>query len=210
MTQRYEKLRFETFCDAVLAIAITLLVLEIKVPEIHSANAGSLYEAVLHRWPLMAATTMSFIAIGCYWVNHNTMMRQMEAPDHGFVLLSLLWLLAVCLIPFPTAVLGEYMLQGDSIRVAAPLYLAGIALPSLIWSLKLGYAVRRRLFKPVTDDSSLNALGRLFELGFLMHLAWVVLSLFAPWTALVLGNLQIFLYLLPWHLTRRRPGSAAA
>jgi len=107
--------RLEAFSDGVLAIAITLLVQEIKVPALPEPSAATLSAALLHRWPLLVSTVLSFIAIGCYWVNHHALLRALRGADHGFVLLTLLWLLALCLIPFPTALLGETMLHGDSI-----------------------------------------------------------------------------------------------
>lgn len=63
--------RLEAFCDGVLAIAITLLVLEIKVPGLSNPTASSLADALQHLWPLLAATVLSFVAIGCYWLNQH-------------------------------------------------------------------------------------------------------------------------------------------
>ena len=113
-----------------IAIAITLLALEIKVPVLEHSDASALKSALILKWPLLLATLLSFVAIGTYWVNHHQLLRLLRGINHGFILITLFWLLCVCLIPFPTAVLGETWLHGDSINISAPLYLGGLALPS--------------------------------------------------------------------------------
>jgi uncharacterized membrane protein len=127
--------RLEAFCDGVIAIAITLLVLEIRVPILEHSDAATLKSALISKWPLLLATVLSFVAIGTHWLNHQHFLRLLKGINHGFILATLFWLLAVCLIPFPTGVLGETMLHGDSIKVAAPLYLASLTLASFAWSL---------------------------------------------------------------------------
>nr|WP_295787426.1 TMEM175 family protein [Rhodoferax sp.] len=189
--------RLETFCDGVIAIAITLLVLEIKVPNLHESSANQLLERLQALWPILLATVLSFVIIGCYWVNHHQLMRWFRSINHGFVLLTLLWLLCLCLIPFSTGVLGETMLQGDSIRVGAPAYLLGLALPAWVWAAGWHYGMVHSLVSPDIPTSVQDKFKRMFYLSAMAHIVWVFLSLYAPWLALGFGTLQAMSYLKP-------------
>ena len=196
--------RLETFCDGVLAIAITLLVLEIKVPAIAHADANSLGLALASKWPLLLSTLLSFIAIGSYWVNHHHFLNVLKGINHGFILLSLFWLLCVCLIPFTTAVLGETMLHADSIYVAAPLYLTGLALPSLAWALSWWYADKSNLIDTSISEAQRRRIGKLFIASATAHILWIAVAFVLPWTALAVGTVQTLTYLRPLNFSGRK------
>ncbi len=208
-TQAVSSHRLEAFCDGVIAIAITLLVLEIKLPALAHPDAPALRAALLERWPLLAATVWSFAAIGCYWINHHRLMRLLHGVDHGFILLTLSWLLALCLIPFATGVLGESLHGGDAIRVAALLYLSVLALPAWTWLAAWAWARRRGLVDTALAPAALSRLDRLFAASALLHLLLVVACARWPWPALGLAVLQTLSYLWPMHLpglpARNRP-----
>lgn len=189
--------RLEAFCDGVIAIAITLLVLEIKVPSLHDGSENHLLSALATLTPMFLATLLSFVIIGCYWVNHHQLMRWIRLVDHGFVLLTLLWLLCLCLIPFATGILGETALQGGSIKVGAPLYLIGLALPALAWALGWHYDISHQLTVPEIPIDTLKQFRLKFYLSAITHALWVLLSFYAPWLALGLGTLQALSYLKP-------------
>ena len=105
--------RIEAFSDGVFAIAITLLVLEIRVPHVLDAGAGaeptSLAAALLDLWPSYFGYVFSFVTIGIYWANHHHIFSLYQRTDHYFVLLNVLFLLFISFVPFPTAVLAEYI-----------------------------------------------------------------------------------------------------
>jgi uncharacterized membrane protein len=189
--------RLEAFCDGVIAIAITLLVLEIKVPSLHGSTSDQLLSTLSTRGPIFLATLLSFVIIGCYWVNHHQLMRWMRFVNHGFVLLTLLWLLCLCLIPFATGILGETMFQYDSIKVSAPVYLTGLALPALVWAIAWHYGVIHQLVVPDLPIGALKNLTLKFYFSAITHVVWALLSLYAPWIALGLGTLQALSYLRP-------------
>lgn len=112
--------RFDAFSDGVIAIAITLLILEIKVPE---AEAGDLWHELGRLWPSYAAFAVSFLTIGIMWVNHHNLSQRLVAVNHGLVYLNLLLLGAISFLPFPTAVLADYLRSGgDNEKAAAGLY----------------------------------------------------------------------------------------
>jgi uncharacterized membrane protein len=114
------KARLEAFSDGVFAIAVTLLVLEIKVP---SADGGhSLGHGLLELWPSYAGFTVSFITIGIIWVNHHAVFASVHSVDRALLFKNLLLLLTVSFIPFPTAVMAEYLGAGSGENLAAAFY----------------------------------------------------------------------------------------
>jgi uncharacterized membrane protein len=111
--------RLESFSDGVLAVAITLLVLNIEVPP---AGSGDLGHELAKQWPQYAAYATSFVTIGIIWVNHHVMIGRLRAADHGILMLNLVLLLTVGLIPFGTALLAEYLKEGHGEKLAAAVY----------------------------------------------------------------------------------------
>jgi uncharacterized membrane protein len=111
--------RLESFSDGVLAVAITLLVLNIQVPP---PGQGHLAHALGRQWPQYAAYATSFLTIGIIWVNHHAMISRLRAADHNILMLNLILLLAIGLIPFATALLATYLRQGQGQNLAAAVY----------------------------------------------------------------------------------------
>lgn len=97
--------RLETCSDGVFAIAITLLVLDIKLPE---GSSAGLSHALMESLPRVAAYVMSFAIIGLYWISHHRSFQLIAKVDGAVFWLNLLLLLLVSFIPFPTALLGRY------------------------------------------------------------------------------------------------------
>src|SRR5215510_6162745 len=102
------KNRVEAFSDGVFAIVITLLILDIRVPDVDSSQLLPSLVAVL---PRMFAYVVSFGVIGVYWLAHHQSL-QLVGKLNGFLIwLNLIYLLAVSFMPFPTALLGRYPMQ---------------------------------------------------------------------------------------------------
>ncbi len=109
-----EKSRLEAFSDGVFAIVITLLILDIRFPEVDYSQFWETLASVL---PRILAYVMSFIIIGLYWVVHHNSMHAIKKTDRGFLWLNILLLLCVSFIPFPTSLLGRYPFQAGPIIV---------------------------------------------------------------------------------------------
>jgi uncharacterized membrane protein len=121
--------RLEIFSDAVIAIAITLLVLDIKVPD---SRDGRLVHDLLQQWPSYLAFVLSFTVIGIMWVSHHSMFERIRLVDRGLLFMNLWLLLGIAFLPFPTALLAEYARQGGSnSHAAAAIYSATMALIGL-------------------------------------------------------------------------------
>ncbi len=118
--------RLEAFSDGVIAIAITLLVLEIGIPDV---GAGDLGEALVDQWPSYAAFVLSFVVIGIMWVSHHSMFERIASVDRRLLFLNLSLLLGIAFLPFPTALLAEYVREGGhNSHLAAAIYSATMAL----------------------------------------------------------------------------------
>ena len=129
------KSRTEAFSDGVFAIAITLLIIEVRPP---NSGAGALAGDLANLWPKYAAYVVSFVIIGIIWVNHHQIFERITSVDRPLLFLNLLLLLTVAFLPFPTALLGEYIRKGDNAHVAAAVYSANMTLIGLaflaIWT----------------------------------------------------------------------------
>jgi uncharacterized membrane protein len=123
--------RIEAFSDGVLAIAVTLLVLDLRVPAENTLHGSSLAAALAHEWPAYAAYVTSFLIIGIIWVNHHGVFQLIGRVDRITLFLNLLLLMTVVAIPFTTSLLSEYLRAGGAdARTAAVVYSAVMLLMS--------------------------------------------------------------------------------
>ena len=177
--------RAEAFSDGVLAIAITLLVLEIRVPDV--PRDSTLTRELFHLWPKYAAFAVSFVTIGIMWINHHAMFDRVAAVDRRLLFLNLLLLLSISFVPFPTAVLGDYVRDADAGHAAAALYGANMLLVGLgflaMWRYLLGHPELRT--PELGDDGVRDALRRTI-IGPVLYASSIVVALVSAEAALVL------------------------
>jgi len=130
------------FSDGVFAIAITLLVIGLRVPALpqHVANS-ELSRRLLDEWPRVLSYAVSFAVIGLYWIGHHRSFRHIRRFDHRLILLNLAFLGLIAFLPFPTAVLGRY----GGHRSAVVLYAGSLALAGLASTALWLYAWQARL-----------------------------------------------------------------
>jgi uncharacterized membrane protein len=163
--------RIEAFSDGVFAIAITLLVLELKVPHLpEGAPAGAVAAALLRQWPSYLALVTSFFTILIMWANHHAIFSLVRRVDSPFLYANGLLLLVVTVVPFPTALLAEY-LQKPGAAVAAAAYggtfvVAGIAY-NLLWRTAIA---GRRLLRAGVSEQKIQAMTRSYRIGVPMYL----------------------------------------
>jgi hypothetical protein len=110
--------RLEAFSDGVFAIAITLLIIEIKVPE----DTSHLLSSLGHLWPSYLGFVISFLVIGLIWANHHAMFDHIQTADRMLLFLNTLLLMLVVFIPFSAGVLAAAFRDGESERTAVVLY----------------------------------------------------------------------------------------
>ncbi|CCH00738.1 Transmembrane protein 175 [Fibrella aestuarina BUZ 2] len=145
------KTRVEAFSDGVFAIIVTLLVLEIKVPHIEQhESVAELGTALLGLLPKILSWIISFLIVCVIWVNHHRILAQVEHITHGLFWLNALLLLWCSFIPFPTALMGDYL--GNPL--ASFVFGCILALMALTFSLIRWYALRNQQVLKKTVDLS--------------------------------------------------------
>ena len=125
--------RLEFFSDAVIAIAATLLVIDIKVPRLEGAARADLWIALINQWPTYFAFVISFFFIGIGWVNHHGMFKYIKRTDHTLLLLNLVFLMFIVLVPFSASLLAEYIGK-EGQMTAALIYHGVLAMASLSYN----------------------------------------------------------------------------
>jgi uncharacterized membrane protein len=176
--------RVEAFSDGVLAVAITLLVLDLHVD---TGGPESLARQLADKWPSFAAYVVSFFVIGVIWVNHHALFSLLAKVDRTLLFYNLLLLMFVTTIPFTTATLAAN-LRGDlgDVRVAVLLYGVSMEGMSISYRAILSRMVHRNLLlHPVDEQTGRKAINR-FGLGTLLYPVVVVIGLFSPVAMLVL------------------------
>jgi uncharacterized membrane protein len=174
--------RAEAFSDGVFAIAITLLVLELKPPE----DPQGLWHGLVHEWPQFAAYLNSFFIIGIMWVNHHSMFRAIVRIDRTLLFLNLLLLLWTALLPFPTALISRHLGGGGTdAAVAEAVYSANLTLAAIAFSLIWTHAVRggRLILEPMGRREEWRSIGR-FSVGTFLYAATIGISFASAGAAL--------------------------
>jgi uncharacterized membrane protein len=126
------KSRLESFSDGVLAVAITLLVLNIEVPPVPAGS--SLARELGHQWPAYVAYLTSFMTIGIIWINHHAMINRLREPDHVILILNLLLLLSIGVLPFATNLMAKYLTHSSGQHLAAGIYSGAFLLMAVLFA----------------------------------------------------------------------------
>jgi uncharacterized membrane protein len=191
--------RIEAFSDGVFAIAITLLIIEIGVPHLEDEPPGTtLPQALVGLWPSYLGYVISFLQIGVIWANHHNRFRFIERSDHGLLFLNILFLMCVAFIPFPTALLAEYLERTASERETAGVIYAGtLAVTAVFFTLLWLYAAANRLVDRNLDSSLVRAMTRRYLLGTVAYLLVFVLAYVNVAASLILIVILALLFVLP-------------
>jgi uncharacterized membrane protein len=194
-----EPQRMEAFSDAVFAIAITLIVIDIKVPHPPGTpGSGYLATALIDLWPNYLAYLFSFTVIGIYWVNHHYTGKLYVRADHTLNLLNLLFLLAIAFLPFPTHVLADYIMDEANRTVAAAFYTGALVLPAAGWLLKWLYASHRgRILDPQLDGRFVRRLTMRYTTSLMIYLMAMAVTLIESWIGIAIATAVTLYYLLP-------------
>jgi uncharacterized membrane protein len=187
--------RLEAFSDGVLAIAITLLIIEIGVP--HVEGDDSLGDRIGDLWPSYFAYVLSFITIGIYWANHHSYMQLFRRTDHAFLILNVVFLMTIAFLPFPTAVLGEYLREDAQRGDAVTFYAFGLLLPAIAWFLLWWYGRARGLLLEGLAPRYVNVMTLQYVISIGIYSAALIASLVEPWAGLAICTGITAVYLLP-------------
>lgn len=183
MGDRWSTGRLEAFSDGVFAIAITLLVLEIGVPE---SEFEHLWRGTADQWPSYLAYVTSFVTIGALWLGHHGIFRRLASADSVVMRLNLLLLLLVAFLPFPTRLVAEAIDLTTAERAAVIFYGLVLLLISVVTSALWRYvAANRDLLEPNVTDEEVGAITRLTAPSVGFYVVVVCLALLLPQVAAV-------------------------
>lgn len=184
MTDVHPNARLEAFCDGVFAIAMTLLIIDIKLPPADSlTTTAEVWRALQHLAPSVFAFVLSFVVILITWVNHHGNVRMVRRSSAPFIYANGFLLLTVVFIPFPTSLLGEF-LWTDNPAPAVVLYNAVLAVQAIGWVLFAGAVLKGRL---TDDDRTTSTIRENGKKGYYAIVLYTVLAVAATWFPLTVA-----------------------
>jgi uncharacterized membrane protein len=189
-------LRLETFCDGVFAIAATLLIIDIKIPstaQIH--DTITFWQTLKHITPSLFAFVLSFIVIFITWVNHHNSLKLINKSSHPFLYSNGLLLLSVIFIPFPTSLMGEYLLTGHS-SPAVILYDLTLVVQAIGWILLTSTALKNQLIKNEKSKLHIKRNNRFGYLAFALYSLCSVLAIWIPVTMAIITAISWIFWLV--------------
>jgi uncharacterized membrane protein len=188
--------RLEAFSDGVFSIAITLLILEIKVPP----SGSDLGRWLLNLWPSYLAYGMSFVVIGAIWINHHTMFDHIVRTDQKLLLLNTFHLMFISFLPFPTAILAQALHDGADERLAISFYGGTLTIIGVLVTVMWHYAAREhRLLGDHISRDEAKSHGRMLLVGPMGYFVATLTALVAPWVAVVCYIALNVFFLWPRH-----------
>ncbi len=174
--------RMEAFSDGVIAVIITIMVLELHVPAEHLSNLDSV-RAIL---PTLFIYLLSFVQVGIYWVNHHYLLDDADSVSHGMLWANLAFLFCLSLFPFAARWVGERDISSFSIA----LYAFVSVLPALAWNV-LSAIICRRNGRRSTDNPIKLAASTSLYLGA------IPIAFLSPYAALAMLIAVAILWLIP-------------
>ena len=188
--------RLETFADGVMAIAITLLILDVHIP--HVRPGDSLLHALAHQWPSYAGYVVSFLTIGIMWVNHHHMFKLIERSNHTFLMLNVVFLMAIAAVPWPTALVASAAHDAHQRTVAAVVYGVVMVFVAIMFNVVWRYAARDgRLLVANVDLQAVERINRSYLFGPAAYVTATLVALANSWASLALyAGLAVY-WMLP-------------
>ncbi len=197
--------RLEAFSDGVFAIVITLLVLDLKVPELAPQLVHQeLPRQLLALWPKLLSYVVSFVVVGVYWVGHHNMFHDIRRADRTLLWLNNLFLLCVACMPFPAALLGRY----PQSRLSVFLYGATLIIIGLVFCAVWRYAASGDHLMDHVSDRRVAQVTRRILMGPAISAAAVGASFAWPTVSYILYALTAAVYVLPGPVDQQWSGSA--
>ncbi len=188
--------RLEAFSDGVIAVAITLLVLNIVVP---APPVHSLAHQLGRRWPAYDAYATSFITIGIIWINHHIVIGRLRAADHAILILNLLLLMTIGLLPFATNLLSSYLNQSQGQHLAAAVYAGAFLLMSIAFTVLNWHILMRKthlLHTQLPEEERRRILAR-FVTGLVPYGLATALAFVSQYATLAICAAIAIFYALP-------------
>jgi uncharacterized membrane protein len=191
--------RIEAFSDGVIAVAITLLILDVHVPDVQTG----LLQALLNQWPVYLGYITSFLVITIFWANHHNMFRNIYQVDYALLIINSFFLMCIAFIPFATAQLTKYITSPTEQHTAAIVYGATLLLNGILFNTIWWYAVwKRRLVRRDLDAQAVHRITKGYLFGLPFWALAIVLSLINVELSLAFYIFINLIYFLPIHFLR--------
>jgi TMEM175 potassium channel family protein len=193
--------RTEAFSDGVIAVAITLLILDIHVPN----EQTGLLQALLEQWPAYLGYVTSFLVITIFWANHHNMFRHIQQVDYALLIINAFFLMCIAFIPFVTSLLTQYITSPSPTEqhTAAIVYGATLLLNGILFNTIWWYAVwKRRLVRRDLDAQAVQRITRGYLFGLPFYALAIVLSLLNVELSLAFYIVIDLMYGLPINFLR--------
>ena len=188
--------RLEAFCDAVFAIALTLLIIDIRIPATAQINnTNEFWLALKEISPSIYAFVLSFIVILITWVNHHACLKLVNKSSAAFVYSNGFLLLTIVFVPFPTSLMGEFILT-DHAAPAVFLYNAVLATQGLAWVFLCGSAIKYHLSRNEKSVAQILINRRNGYFAFIIYSVLAILALWFPVTVAVISTLTWIFWLI--------------
>ena len=188
------KTRIEALADGIFAIAMTLMVFDIKLPVPTQTMPWSLRYELVRLWPRFLAYVISFIMLGVYWVGHHNQYHYIRRTDRGFLWINIFFLMGVSLLPFSTGLLGQYPAERTALVVyGLNLIMVGGFLYTHWW-----YATRsHRLVESQINPEVVSLAKHRIAMGPAVSILAICVSLVGKRLSLAIFALIPLLYLIP-------------
>jgi uncharacterized membrane protein len=166
----------------------------VKVPH----PAKDLWGALQHQWPSYAAFAVSFLTIGIIWVNHHHMFKLIERSTHGFLMLNVVFLMTICIIPWPTALIADYARDPHGRTVATVIYGGVMTSLAIMFNVVWRYAATNgRLLVPGISAEALTKMSRNYLAGPTVYGLATLIAFFQPYVSLAIYAALAVYWLLP-------------
>jgi len=187
--------RLETFADGVIAIAITLLILDVKVPVVGGPRLG---HALVHQWPSYAGYVVSFLTIGVIWVNHHHMFKLIERTNHAFLMMNVVFLMTIAFLPWPTALVASSIRDPAARRPATIAYGLTLVALAVMFNVVWRYASGRgHLLSSSVSPKLIAQSRRGYAVGPVVYSAATLLAFANPFISLSIFAALAVYWLLP-------------
>jgi uncharacterized membrane protein len=188
--------RLEAFCDGVFAIALTLLVIDIKIPSTAEINnTADFWNALGHVAPSIVAFILSFIIILITWVNHHNALKLGSRSSASFIYANGFLLFTVVFMPFPTSLLGEYILTNHA-APAVILYEVTMALQAVGWILIVQAALKNNLGKDEKATVQIRQNGQFAYFAFILYTLCAIIAIWFPLTIAIITTITWIFWLI--------------
>lgn len=188
--------RLKAIADGVFAVAMTLLVLELAVPELIHPSEQELMSTLLSLWPKFLAYALSFLIAGIFWIVHHTIFDSVRYYNSTLAWINILFLLLVALIPFTTSLLGEFFLMKTSTIIYGVHLLCMFLVAFSLWT----YSTSRQiLIVPDLDPHTVTGARRMGYVYFCVLSIAIIIAFMSPLVSMVIyGVFVLFILVFTW------------